>query len=87
MNTDYSDMERNNIYARTPPKLNLPTQMPVFHQRRPPIPARTDSTRSTASSAKSIYDIEPSIYNKTYLPLQSVYEDKYLDTNEHFKVY
>jgi hypothetical protein len=58
---DYSDMERNNIYAETPPKsktisssISPPTlvngtnhYMPILQQRRPPsIPVRNDITRS-----------------------------------------
>jgi len=58
---DYSDMERNNIYAETPPKskptstsISPPTlvngtnhYMPVLQPRRPPnIPVRNDMTRS-----------------------------------------
>jgi hypothetical protein len=44
-------MERNNIYAGTPPKLKSTTLIPILQQqRRPPVPVRTDSTRSVGSS-------------------------------------
>ncbi len=100
-------MERNNIYASTPPKVKSNTMIPILHQRRPPVPVRTDSTRSIGSTtttspsnsfrydssssssgsitqmknaiSKPAYDIEPSILNKNFIPLQSVKEDEFLE--------
>ena len=62
VNPDYSDMERNNIYAETPPKVKThsassispPTlvngtnhYMPLLQQRRPPnIPVRLETPRT-----------------------------------------
>lgn len=46
---DFSDMERNNIYAGTPPKVKSIALIPKLQQRKPPIPIRTDSTRSVGS--------------------------------------
>jgi len=48
---DFSDMERNNIYAGTPPKVKSPTLIPIVQQRRPQIPVRTDSSRSVGSTS------------------------------------
>jgi hypothetical protein len=65
---DYSDMERNNIYAETPPKsktisssISPPTlvngtnhYMPILQQKRPPsIPIRNDMTRSMNSGTST----------------------------------
>jgi hypothetical protein len=66
---DYSDMERNNIYAETPPKtkpsssssISPPTlvngtnhYMPILQQRRPPnIPIRSEATRSISGTSTS----------------------------------
>jgi hypothetical protein len=65
---DYSDMERNNIYAETPPKskttsssVSPPTlvngtnhYMPILQQKRPPnIPIRNDMTRSMNSGTST----------------------------------
>lgn len=43
-------MERNNIYAGTPPKVKSVTLIPKLQPRKPPIPVRTDSTRSVSST-------------------------------------
>jgi hypothetical protein len=50
-------MERNNIYAGTPPKVKPTTLIPILQQqqRRPPIPVRTDSTRSVGSSISNSF--------------------------------
>ena len=65
---DYSDMERNNIYAETPPKVKPPSSsispptlvngtnhyLPMLQQRRPPtIPIRTDILRPLNSTSTS----------------------------------
>jgi hypothetical protein len=66
---DYSDMERNNIYAETPPKIKSPTSlsispptlvngtnhyMPILQQRRAPsIPVRSDNTRPVNGTSTS----------------------------------
>jgi hypothetical protein len=100
-------MERNNIYASTPPKVKSNTMISILHQRRPPVPVRADSTRSIGSTttttspsnsfrhdsssssgsitqmknaiSKPAYNIEPSILNKNFIPLQSVKEDEFLE--------
>jgi len=49
-------MERNNIYAGTPSKLKPTTLIPILQQqRRPPVPVRTDSTRSVGSSISNSF--------------------------------
>lgn len=57
---DFSDLERNNIYAETPPKVKSTTLInntnpyaPTRSQQRPPVPFRTDSTRSMGSTTTS----------------------------------
>jgi len=57
---DFSDLERNNIYAETPPKVKSTTLInnknhyaATRSQQRPPIPFRTDSTRSVGSTTTS----------------------------------
>lgn len=65
---DYSDMERNNIYAETPPKSKSMTSavspptlvngtnhyMPILQQKRPPtIPVRNEMTRSMNGGAST----------------------------------
>ncbi|CAF0865473.1 unnamed protein product [Rotaria sordida] len=60
---DFSDIERNNIYAETPPKMKSTTTLkndtnhyiPIRQQRRPPIPVRTDSMRSIGSTTISSF--------------------------------
>lgn len=73
-------MEQTNIYASTPPKTKLLSQ-----PRRPPVPMRTDSTRS----AGCLPDLDNSTLNRIYFPLQSVKEDEYPSVNideKHSKV-
>lgn len=65
-----NDIERTNIYASTPPKIKILS--------RPPVPMRTDSTRS----AGPLLDNQ---LNKTYHPLQSVKEDEFLQVNTQAK--
>jgi hypothetical protein len=50
---NFSDMEGNNIYAGTPPKMKPTTLVSILQQRRPPVPIRTDSTRSVGSTTIS----------------------------------
>ena len=81
-------MERTNIiYASTPPKSKLLSQ-----PRRPPVPMRTDSTRSVGflPDTKCKTDLENSaLLNRIYFPLQSVKEDEFPSVNideKHSKV-
>ena len=64
------DIERTNIYASTPPRIKRLSRK----QRRPPVPMRTDSTRSVGT-------LLDSQLHKTYHPLQSVKEDEFLPVN------
>ncbi|CAF4728678.1 unnamed protein product [Rotaria sp. Silwood1] len=59
---DFSDMERNNIYAETPPKIKSTTlknetnhYTTIRQPRRPPVPVRTDSIRSIGSTTTSSF--------------------------------
>ena len=59
---DYSDMERNNIYAKTPPKVKSTSHtnstnyyVSMNLQRRPPVPIRTDSIRSIDGTTVSSF--------------------------------
>ena len=56
--SDYAEVDRNNIYAQTPPQLKSTSVNRVHshlsheqRRQRPPIPLRTDSSRSLVSSA------------------------------------
>lgn len=81
------EMERAHTYASTPPKSKLLSQ-----PRRPPVPMRTDSTRSVGClpDPKSKTDLENSaLLNRIYFPLQSVKEDEFPSVNideKHAKV-
>ncbi|CAF2389523.1 unnamed protein product [Rotaria sp. Silwood2] len=58
---DFSDMERNNIYAGTPKMKPTTLKNETDHyttmrqQRRPPVPLRTDSIRSIGSTTTSSF--------------------------------
>ncbi len=97
--SDFSDMERNNIYEGTPPKVKSNTMVPILPQRRPPVPIRSDSTRSIGRStdsgvitqmkngiSKSSYNNDTSMFNKNFVPLQSVKEDEFLENEKSSKV-
>jgi hypothetical protein len=92
-------MERNNIYEGTPPKVKSNTMVPILPQRRPPVPIRSDSTRSIGRStdsgvitqmkngiSKSSYNNDTSMFNKNFVPLQSVKEDEFLENEKSSKV-
>ncbi|CAF1128370.1 unnamed protein product [Adineta steineri] len=59
---DYSDLERSNIYAETPPKVKstTPIKDSTSARQRPPIPVRTDSSRSVGNTSMSSQTTTPS---------------------------
>ncbi len=83
--SDISDMERNNVYQSTPPKMKSNTMIPVYSQRCPPVPPiRSDSTRSVGNNRSN--DAGVITQMKNFIPLQSVKEDECLDNEKSSKV-
>lgn len=71
--TDFSDMETNNIYAETPPKMKSATlkndtdhYLAMRQQRRPPVPIRSDSIRSISSTTASSFSSQSTIPSNSY---------------------
>lgn len=70
---DYSEMERNNIYAETPSKIKSATidadtsnYVCLRPQRRPPVPIRTDSIRSVGGTTVSSCSSQSTTTSNSY---------------------